>query len=201
MRPCLFKGLAVAAPSSNPDHPNKQNAGISMFVSQPTLDTILRGGILATLAIVWVVTLVRVNGLRSFSKMTSFDFVMTVAMGSLVASSSQSTNWSTFLRASVSMAALFLVQFSAAFARESSNKLKRIMQNEPVILMQDGVIFDDALAKTRVSRDDLIAKLRGANVRDFQSVHAVILETTGDISVLHGGSFSDDLHQGTRFIK
>ncbi|MDO6441155.1 MULTISPECIES: DUF421 domain-containing protein [unclassified Marinobacter] len=172
-----------------------------MFVSQPTFDSILRGGVLATLAIVWVVTLVRVNGLRSFSKMTSFDFVMTVAMGSLVASSSQSTNWNAFLQSSVAMAALFVVQFSAAFARKSSDKLKSIMQNEPVILMRDGVIFDDALAKTRVSRDDLIAKLREANVCNFSSVHAVILETTGDISVLHGGNFSDDLLQGARFIK
>lgn len=172
-----------------------------MFVSQPTLDTILRGGVLAALAIIWVVALVRINGLRSFSKMTSFDFVMTVAMGSLVANSSQSTDWSTFLQSSVSMAVLFLVQFSAAFARKSSKKLKWIMQNEPVILMKDGVIVDEALDQTRVSRDDLIAKLREANVRDFSSVYAVILETTGDISVLHGGSFSDKLLQGARFIK
>lgn len=172
-----------------------------MFVSQPMFDSALRGGVLATLAIAWVVTLVRVNGLRSFSKMTSFDFVMTVAMGSLVASSSQSTNWNAFLQSSVAMAALFIVQFSAAFARTSSDKLKRIMQNEPVILMRDGVISDDALARTRVSRDDLIAKLREANVGEFSSVHAVVLETTGDISVLHGGNFSDDLLEGTRSIK
>lgn len=172
-----------------------------MFVSQPTFDSVLRGVVLATLAIAWVVTLVRVNGLRSFSKMTSFDFVMTVAMGSLVASSSQSTNWNAFLQSSVAMAALFIVQFSAAFARTSSDKLKRIMQNEPVILMRDGVISDDALARTRVSRDDLIAKLREANVGEFSSVHAVVLETTGDISVLHGGNFSDDLLDGTRSIK
>lgn len=172
-----------------------------MFVSQPTFDSALRGVVLATLAIAWVVTLVRVNGLRSFSKMTSFDFVMTVAMGSLVASSSQSTNWNAFLQSSVAMAALFIVQFSAAFARTSSDKLKRIMQNEPVILMRDGVISDDALARTRVSRDDLIAKLREANVGEFSSVHAVVLETTGDISVLHGGNFSDDLLEGTRSIK
>ncbi len=172
-----------------------------MFVSQPTLDAIFRGCVLAALAIVWVVILVRVNGLRSFSKMTSFDFVMTVAMGSLVASASQSTTWITFLQSLASMAALFVVQFSAAFARKSSKKLKRIMQNEPIILMRDGMIFDNALAQTRVSKDDLIAKLREANVCDFSSVHAVILETTGDISVLHGGSFSDDLLHGARFIE
>ena len=39
----------------------------------------------------------------------------------------------------------------------------------------------------RITRDDLYAKLREANVTSFDQVHAVIAETTGDISVLHGG--------------
>lgn len=169
-----------------------------MFVSNSTLDVILRGGILAALAMIWVVTLVRINGLRSFSKMTSFDFVMTVAMGSLVASSSQSTTWNAFLQSIVSMAVLFVVQFSAALARRASKGIRTMIQNEPVILMRDGKIIETALSRTRVSKDDLIAKLREANVDEFSSVHAVVLETTGNISVLHGAEFSADLLQGTR---
>ncbi|MCC9603729.1 DUF421 domain-containing protein [Stieleria sp. JC731] len=132
--------------------------------------------------------------------MTNFDFVMTVAMGSLVASSSQSTSWDAFFQSIVSMAALFIVQFSTALARRYSKRLKSIVQNEPVVLMRDGRIVEAALAQTRVSKDDVIAKLREANVGDFASVHAVVLETTGDISVLHGNEFSVDLLHGVRFI-
>lgn len=51
-----------------------------MFIADPTLDVLLRGLVLTTLSMVWVVMLVRVNGLRSFSKMTNFDFVMTVVV-------------------------------------------------------------------------------------------------------------------------
>ena len=51
-----------------------------MFADDPTLNSLLAGAVLAALALVWVVLLVRVVGLRSFSKMTSFDFVMTIAM-------------------------------------------------------------------------------------------------------------------------
>ena len=171
-----------------------------MFVSHSTLDAVIKGGILAMLAMVWVITLVRINGLRSFSKMTSFDFVMTVAMGSLVGSSSQSTTWNAFLQSIVSMATLFLIQFSAALARRRSKRLKTLVQNEPVVLMYCGEIIEESLSRTRVSRDDLIAKLREENVADFSSVRAVVLETTGDISVLHGPELSDDLLQGTRSI-
>ena len=79
-----------------------------MFVSDTTLDVILRGLALTAIAMFWVVLLVRINGLRSFSKMTSFDFVMTVAIGSLLASASQVSNWQSYLQAIVAMATLFV---------------------------------------------------------------------------------------------
>ncbi len=169
-----------------------------MFIAEPTLDVFLRGLALTTLAMVWVVMLVRVNGLRSFSKMTNFDFVMTVAVGSLLAGASQSTNWSAFAQTLSAMAALFLVQYLSAWLRKVSNTFEKIVQNSPVVLMRDGVIIHEALTKTRVAKDDLIAKLREANVLDLSQVRAVILETTGDISVLHGDVCAEELLQGTK---
>lgn len=56
----------------------------------------------------------------------------------------------------------------------------------------------EALAATRVAEDDLIAKLREANVLDFSQVRAVVLERTGDISVLHGCSLQVQLLEGVR---
>ena len=169
-----------------------------MFVTDTTTDVILRGLLLTAIAMLWVVILVRVNGLRSFSKMTSFDFVMTVAIGSLLANASQASNWHSYLQTTVAMASLFLVQYTTARIRKSSDKFEAIMQNSPVLLMSDGVILYQALTQTRVAKSDLVAKLREANVLDFANVRAVILETTGDISVLHGESCSSELLAGVR---
>ena len=171
-----------------------------MFIAEPLVDVFLRGLVLTALAMVWVVVLVRINGLRSFSKMTNFDFVMTVAVGSLLAGASQSTSWSAFAQTLTGMAGLFLVQYFAARLRSASDVFEALMQNQPVVLMRDGEIIDQALAATRVAKDDLIAKLREANVLDFSQVRAVILETTGDISVLHGSTCAEDLLQGTRRV-
>ena len=135
-----------------------------MFSASPTLDLICRGFFLTVMAMVWVVLLIRINGLRSFSKMTNFDFVMTVAVGSLLASASQTTTWEAFLQAMVAMAALFIVQSVSARLRRRSDKIEAIMQNTPVILMRNGEIIDGALEETRVARSDLLAKLREANV-------------------------------------
>ena len=171
-----------------------------MFTSYPMLDVILKGLLLTAMGMVWVVVLVRINGLRSFSKMTNFDFVMTVAVGSLLASASQTNNWEAFLQAMIAMATLFLVQSVTARMRRQSDTIEAVMQNKPVILMRNGQIIESALAETRVARSDLMAKLREANVLDIQQVKAVVLETTGDISVLHGHHCADEILEGTRSI-
>lgn len=171
-----------------------------MFIANPTWDILIRGVVLTTLSMVWVVMLVRVNGLRSFSKMTNFDFVMTIAVGSLLAGASQSTTWSAFAQTLAAMTTLFLVQYLSARFRKASETFQTLVQNNPVVLMRDGVIIHEALAKTRVAKEDLIAKLREANVLDLSQVRAVILETTGDVSVLHGDVCSEVLLQGTKRV-
>lgn len=168
-----------------------------MFADDPTLNSLLAGAVLAALALVWVVLLVRIVGLRSFSKMTSFDFVMTIAMGSLVGSAARSTTWTDYLQAVAAMASLFLVQWVTAKLRNSSRWASRVIQNQPVLLMRDGKVLEEALRATRVSRDSLFEKLRGANVLDMAKVRAVVLETTGDVSVLHGDRLEETILQGT----
>jgi len=167
-----------------------------MFFEALTPDIVARGIVLPAVALTWIISLVRLVGLRSFSKMTNFDFVTTVAQGSLLAGASQASSWSAFAQALIAMAALFAVQYALALARQSSNKFESTLQNRPVMLMENGEILEDALAECRVAKDDLFAKLREANVLRMADVRAAILETTGDVSVLHGDRISDDVLRG-----
>ena len=52
--------------------------------------------------------------------------------------------------------------------------------------MRDGQILYDNLNKVEITENELRGKLREANVIRLNEVKAVILETTGDVSVLHG---------------
>jgi len=166
------------------------------FTDQPLLDALLRGTILAMLGLVWVVTLVRANGLRSFSKMTNFDFVVTIAIGSLLAGASQAEGWPAFVQSLAAMLGLFVLQRVVARVRKSFQAFESFIQNQPMILMRDGEVIEEALTESRVARDDLTAKLREANVLDLSDVRAVVLETTGDISVLHGEKCATELLDG-----
>lgn len=157
-----------------------------MFTTAPALDALLRGSILTVLALIWVLVLARVVGLRSFTKMTAFDFVATVATGSLLANAASATSWPAFAQPMCAVLALFATQFSLAWARQRSDLVRRIVDNRPRLLMRRGEIDRSALRDTRVDYQDILAKLREANALDRTQVHAVVLEATGDISVLHG---------------
>ena len=172
-----------------------------MFFDHVPLDILARALFLSAIALTWVIFVVRVIGLRTFSKMTAFDFVATVATGSLLAGACQATTWPEFAQPTLAISALLGAQFVIARIRQASDQFEKVVQNEPVILMRDGEIFDAALSETRVARADLIAKLREANALRFLDVRAVVLETTGDISVLHGDTFEERILEGARVIK
>lgn len=171
-----------------------------MFVGSEILDTLLRAAILSSIAVAWVVIVVRVIGLRAFSKMTAFDFVVTVATGSLLAGAAQATAWSGFAQASLAISALLGAQYVVARLRKSSDGFEALVQNDPVLLMHEGRILTNALAASRVAESDLIAKLREANVLRMSDVRAAVLETTGDVSVLHGADLEPRLLEGVRRI-
>ena len=60
------------------------------------------------------------------------------------------------------------------------------------MILKDGVILQENLDKARITKADLAAKLREANVLRLQDARAVIFESTGDISVLHGDKDIDE---------
>lgn len=132
-----------------------------------------------------VVLYTRLAGLRSFSKMSSFDFAITVAIGSVIASTLILDDV-TLLQGAVALALVYGLQVVAAVSRQRSGLGSRLLDNRPVLLMARGELLHDNLRRTRVTEEDLRAKLREANVHSLDHVLAVVFETTGDVSVLHG---------------
>ena len=155
----------------------------SSFTTSPTTLVAIA---LVTLGIyIALIVLVRLAGLRSFSKMSSFDFAMTIAVGSILASTALPSQPS-LAEGAFALACVFGLQVMVAALRKHTDWFSHVVDNEPVVLMAGREIFHETLARTRVTENDLWAKLREANVLDPDEVRAVVLETTGDIAVLHG---------------
>lgn len=137
-----------------------------------------------------LLVLTRATGLRSFSKMSSFDFATTVAFGSIIASTLLSKN-PPLANAAFALAVLYGLQYGVSQARHFSPRLQRLVDNEPLLLMAGETVLHDNLRAARVTLDDLRSKLRMAGVTDRSQVLAVIFETTGDCSVLCNGDRLD----------
>lgn len=103
------------------------------------------------------------------------------------------TEWSDFFQALAAIAGVFLIQWLLAKARLSSEDFRTLIKNKPVLLMKDGEFLEAAMSQTRVSRSSIREKLRGANVARPSKVKAVVLETTGSISVMQEEDFDERL--------
>ncbi len=152
---------------------------------------VLAAVLLGTLGIyLATVLLTRAAGLRSFSKMSSFDFAVTIAIGSVIASTIILDSVP-LLKGVVALALLYGLQITVAALRERSDAFAKLVDNQPLLLMAGREVLHENLRKAHVTEGDIRAKLREANVLRLDHVHAVVLEATGDVSVLHGDPDTD----------
>jgi uncharacterized membrane protein YcaP (DUF421 family) len=144
----------------------------------------------------WVIAATRLVGLRSFAKMSAFDFSMTVAIGSIIASTA--TGSVALASGVLAVGVLFAAQFTVAWARRRTG-IDRVVDNRPLLLMDGEHVFEEHLARARLTPADLRAKLREAGVLRLDQVRAVVFETTGDVTVLQGdGPYDASLLEGVR---
>lgn len=145
-----------------------------------------------------VIVLTRVNGLRSFAKMSAFDFATTVAVGTLL-SSAIATRTPPLLQALAALVMLFAMQYLVARLRLRSSAFRGAVDNAPLLLMRNGEMLRDNMHSARITEVDLRSHLRAANVLGLSDVRAVVLETTGDVNVLRGaGPLDERLLEGVR---
>jgi uncharacterized membrane protein YcaP (DUF421 family) len=142
-----------------------------------------------------VIVSTRTVGPRALAQMSAFDFVATVAVGSMIASVGLGSV--PLVDGVVAVVTLFVLQFLVASFRRT-RVAKGLVDNEPLLLLRDGEVYEDNLARARITLDDLRSHLRRSNVDDIADVQAVVLETTGDVSVLYGGGDIGPLLQGVR---
>lgn len=138
----------------------------------------------ALIAYIAITVFVRIVGLRSFSKMSATDFVTTVALGSLLAAIVTTPSPSLVIGI-LALLSVFAIKYGIALAKRFTTLATVLLENDPVFLMRGSTILHHNLDKVNVSLPELHAKLREANVWNYEQVVYVVMETTGDVSVIH----------------
>jgi len=125
---------------------------------------------------------VRIAGLRTFSKMTSFDFAVTISIGSILGSTA--TGGTSVQAGALAIISLVLLQAVLARWMKRSKAARHTLSNQPLLIMKGPKVLYENLHSVRMAESELKTKLREANVICRDQVLAVVLETTGDVTVL-----------------
>lgn len=137
----------------------------------------------ATVTFIWLFVISKLTGQREIGRLTLFDFVVAITIGS-VAAGPLSRAESGLDGSLISVAVLGAFNIGIAFLALKNAKFRRVVQEEPILLMQDGRILHKMLGQTRVNLDGLLAELRLKGFHNIHDVAYAILETNGKISVI-----------------
>lgn len=150
--------------------------------------------IASTIAIyITVVAGLRVAGRRTVSQMSAFDFVVTIAIGSLVASTAVSANPS-YARGFTAFLTLVVLQQVVAVVRQKFPITHRALDFSPQALYRDGKMrLRHNPLTAQVTDDEIYAKLRRAGISTLDEVKLVVLEADGKVSVLRTDQEASEL--------
>lgn len=139
--------------------------------------------ILAPFAYFSLVIVLRLGGKRTLSKMNAFDFIVTVAMGSILATTllSEKTSLSEGVVATVLLVGL---QYLVTFTASRSPGFCKTIKSTPSLLCYNGQIFEDERKRERITHSELLKAMREAGYNHWSQVGAIILENDGSLSVL-----------------
>ncbi|WP_236634093.1 MULTISPECIES: DUF421 domain-containing protein [unclassified Exiguobacterium] len=144
-----------------------------------TMMQIILTGIGAYFSIIFIL---RVSGKRTLSKMNAFDFIVTVALGSILATTLTSRQ-TPLLNGLVAFATLVALQYVMAKLANRSKRVNELIKSTPTMLYYRGSYLEAEMRKERVLEIEVLQAIRSSGTA-HDKVEAVVLETDGTFSVL-----------------
>ena len=139
--------------------------------------------VIGVLAYAALVVLLRISGKRTLSKMNAFDFVVTVALGSTLATVLLSKDVA-LAEGALAFAVLIGLQYLLAWLGRRSERVEALIKSEPALLLYRGRFIERAMRQERLAQGEVLAAIRNEGIADVEEVEAVVLETDGSFSVI-----------------
>jgi uncharacterized membrane protein YcaP (DUF421 family) len=143
------------------------------------MDIVLR----AFCAYVFVIFLMRIVGKRELSSMEPSDVILLVLIGDLVQNGVTQSDYSV---TGIVLAAgtIGLLATGTAYLSYRSRRIRKVVEGEPVILVQNGEAIDRNLRNERLTLDELMEQARLQQIESLDKVKWAVLETNGSISFI-----------------
>jgi len=143
------------------------------------MDIVLR----AAFAFAFIFFLTRVAGRRELSSLEPFDLIMLIVLGDLV---QQGVTQSDYSVTGLVLAAgtIALMQIGASYLSFRFNRLRPLLQGEPIVLVDDGRVLEANLQRERLTLHELQEQARLSQIDSLDKVRWAVLETSGQISFI-----------------
>lgn len=150
-------------------------------------EPLLRTAVVGFLAYAALIVMLRISGKRTLSRLNAFDLVVTVALGSTLATillSSDVALAQGTLAFGLLIGLQYLLAHLASRPGRVGHRVEGLVKSEPTLLLFRGEILDEAMRRERLTESEILAALRSGGYSGINGVEAVVLETDGSISVV-----------------
>lgn len=143
------------------------------------------GRIVAASVLVYalIVLVTKISGKRSTSQLNNFDWVVTVMIGSIGASTILLQNIP-FIEGGASIVTLYALQFMVTKYAAISPSFSSVLLSEPRIVFYQGQFLPDAMREERLCRQELECAMRAEGINNFDEVEAIVFETDAKLTVI-----------------
>ena len=152
--------------------------------------SLLRIALVGVAAYAMLMLVLRLTGKRTLSQLNAFDFIVTVSLGSTLATILLSTDvaWTEGVAALLLLSGL---QFAVAAVSARWPRARKAFTARPTLLVSRGEVRQEALRSNRLTESELLQVVRMHGCGDVSQVEAVVLEANGKYSVITTDRYGD----------
>lgn len=149
-----------------------------------------------------LIILARILGKKLLAQLTFFDFVIGITIGTVAGAFVTTTVKGTWVL--LSPVFLTILTVGMGFLTVKNLFARKVLEGEPVIIIQNGKILEKNMLKLRYHLDDLEMQLREKSIFDIGQVEFAIFEPHGKLSVLKKSQYQPltpkDLKMSTQYM-
>ena len=147
------------------------------------MDIVLR----AAFAYVFIVFLLRVIGRRELSSLGAGDLVLLVVMGDLIQNGVTQSDMS-MTGMSIAVSTFAVLTVGSSYLTFKSRRARKVIEGEPLIVVQDGKPIERNLRSERITVDELMEEARANEIESLDEIKWAVLEAAGRITFIKKSS-------------
>jgi uncharacterized membrane protein YcaP (DUF421 family) len=131
----------------------------------------------------FVVFLMRVMGRRELSSLSAVDLVLLIVLGDAIQQGLTQDDYSV-TGAVIAVSTIAAVQVGTSYLSYRSRRARRVLEGEPIVILQDGRLIDRNMKRERLTLDEVAEAMRAQQIGSVEDVEWGILESDGNISFI-----------------